>query len=92
MGLKEDLSGPQETPAILKDDGESTDNISDEESIDSDEEKSKFANSARPKNEDAESKRVRFQYFRVHININHININVCLVYFITVTKETSKRR
>lgn len=59
VGLKEDLSGPQNTPAILKDDGESTDE-SDEESIDSDEEKSKFANSARPKNEDAESKRVRF--------------------------------
>lgn len=58
VGLKEDLSGPQNTPAILKDDDcDSSDSISEEESIGSDE-KSKFSNSARPKNEDAESKRV----------------------------------
>lgn len=38
---------------------------SNEESDDSDEEKSKFTNSARPKNEDAESKRVRFKYLNI---------------------------
>lgn len=64
VGLKEDLSGPQNTPALLENkDGESTNDTSEEEEdIDTDEEKSKFANSARPKNEDAESKRVRFKY------------------------------
>lgn len=59
VGLKEDLSGPQNKPAILKDDDcDTSDSLSEgEESIDSDE-KSKFTNSARPKNEDAECKRV----------------------------------
>lgn len=64
VGLKEDLSGPQNTPTILENkDDESTNDSSEEEEedIDTDEEKSKFANSARPKNEDAESKRVRFK-------------------------------
>jgi len=61
VGLKDDLSGPQNTPAILEDDDSDDTNssTSEKESIDSDE-KSKFSNSARPKNEDAESKRVRF--------------------------------
>jgi RIO kinase 1 len=61
VGLKDDLSGPQNTPAILEDDDSDDTNssASENESIDSDE-KSKFTNSARPKNEDAESKRVRF--------------------------------
>lgn len=60
VGLKDDLSGPQNTPAILEDDCDDTNSsTSEKESIDSDE-KSKFSNSARPKNEDAESKRVRF--------------------------------
>lgn len=64
VGLKDDLSGPQNTPAILEnDDCNSTDDsTSDEESIDSDE-KSKFSNSARPKNEDADSKKVRYYNF-----------------------------
>lgn len=59
VGLKDDLSGPQNTPAILEDDDSDDGNssTSEKESIDSDE-KSKFSNSARPKNEDAESKRV----------------------------------
>lgn len=60
VGLKDDLSGPQNTPAILEnDDCDSTNSTSEEESIDSDE-KSKFSNSARPKNEDTDSKRVRY--------------------------------
>lgn len=60
VGLKDDLSGPQNTPAILEDDdSDDTNSTSENESIGSDE-KSKFSNSARPKNEDAESKRVRF--------------------------------
>jgi len=62
VGLKDDLSGPQNTPAILEDDDDSDDtnsSTSEKENTDSDE-KSKFTNSARPKNEDAESKRVRF--------------------------------
>ncbi|XP_060864181.1 serine/threonine-protein kinase RIO1 [Metopolophium dirhodum] len=60
VGLKDDLSGPQNTPAILEDDDSDDTNssTSEKESIDSDE-KSKFSNSARPKNEDAESKRLR---------------------------------
>lgn len=61
VGLKDDLSGPQNTPTILKnDDSDSSISISENES-DGSEEKSKFHNSARPKNEDSESKRVRFQ-------------------------------
>jgi len=61
VGLKDDLSGPQNTPAILEDDDSDDTNssTSEKESIGSDE-KSKFSNSARPKNEDAESKRVRY--------------------------------
>jgi len=60
VGLKDDLSGPQNTPAILKDhdSDDTSSSTSETESIDC-EEKSKFSNSARPKNEDAESKRVR---------------------------------
>lgn len=58
VGLKEDLSGPQNKPTILNDDDcDSSDSLSGEESIGSNE-KSKFSNSARPKNEDAECKRV----------------------------------
>jgi len=63
VGLKEDLSGPQNIPSILEnnnDNDDSANSISEEESNDSDEEKSKFTNSARPKNENADSKRVRF--------------------------------
>lgn len=53
VGLKDDLSGPQNTPAILEDDdSDDTNSTSENESIGSDE-KSKFSNSARPKNEDA---------------------------------------
>jgi len=53
VGLKDDLSGPQNTPAILEDDdSDDTNSTSEKESIVSDE-KSKFSNSARPKNEDA---------------------------------------
>lgn len=60
VGLKDDLSGPQNTPAILEDDdSDSSNSISEDESVGSNE-KSKFSNSARPKNEDAESKKVRF--------------------------------
>lgn len=61
VGLKDDLSGPQNTPAILENDDSDDTNSSksENESIDSGE-KSKFSNSARPRNEDAESKRVRF--------------------------------
>lgn len=61
VGLKDDLSGPQNTPAILENDDsdDTSSSTSETESIDCDE-KSKFSNSARPKNEDAESKRVRF--------------------------------
>lgn len=61
VGLKEDLSGPQSIPTILKnDDCDSSISISENES-DGFEEKSKFYNSSRPKNEDSESKRVKFQ-------------------------------
>ena len=61
VGLKDDLSGPQNIPSILEDENydDTKSSISEKESIDSDK-KSKFCNSARPKNEDAESKRVRF--------------------------------
>jgi len=60
VGLKDDLSGPQNTPAILQDDDSDCSNsMSEDESVGSNE-RSKFFNSARPKNEDAESKKVRF--------------------------------
>lgn len=63
VGLKDDLSGPQNIPTILEDDDcDSNVNISENESIGSNG-KSKFSSSARPKNEDAESKKVIFYSF-----------------------------
>lgn len=62
VGFKEDLSGPQNIPELLDDGSDGTISTSEEDNIDSDE-KSKFCNSARPKYEDIESKRVRFSYF-----------------------------
>ncbi|KAL4097209.1 hypothetical protein QTP88_022019 [Uroleucon formosanum] len=54
FGLKDDLSGHQNTPAVLEvdDSGDTNSSTSEKESNDSGE-KSKFSNSARPKNEDA---------------------------------------
>lgn len=60
VGLKEDLSGPQNIPVILENDDSDGTNSSSSEESDGSDEKSKFSNSARPKNEDADSKRVRF--------------------------------
>lgn len=60
VGLKEDLSGPQNTPAILENDDSDSSSCTTEENSADLNEKSKFSNSARPKNEDTESKRVRF--------------------------------
>lgn len=63
VGLKEDLSGPQNTPVILENDDSSDGTYcSSGEESDGSNEKSKFSNSARPKNEDADSKRVRFYF------------------------------
>jgi hypothetical protein len=55
FGLKDDLSGPQNTPVLFKnDDTDSSSTISEENSVNLDE-KSKFYDSARPKNEDTEA-------------------------------------
>lgn len=88
VGLKDDLSGPQNIPAILEDDNyDSSISISeDESSEESYEEKSKFSNSSRPKNEDTESKRVRFQL--ISGLCKTLIFYVCLL----VKEETSKRR
>ncbi|XP_050420622.1 serine/threonine-protein kinase RIO1 [Adelges cooleyi] len=58
VGLKEDLSGPQNIPTILENDSNVSSSASETES-DYSEEESKFINSSRPKNEDVESKRLR---------------------------------
>lgn len=63
VGLKEDLSGPQNTPAILEDDDCDSMASFSEEGSENFNDKSKFTNSARPKNEDSESKRVSFYCF-----------------------------
>lgn len=60
VGLKEDLSGPQEKPSLLNSSDESDTYDTESEDKSSDENKlSKFVNSARPKDETNEDKRVR---------------------------------
>ncbi|XP_050545817.1 serine/threonine-protein kinase RIO1-like [Daktulosphaira vitifoliae] len=59
VGLKDDLSGPQNIPAILDNViSSASSNISDFDN-ESSEETSNFVNSARPKDEDLESKKLR---------------------------------
>lgn len=66
VGLKEDLSGPQETPTLLdassSESGDSSDSNSDNESEDENQ-PTKFVNSARPKGETTDDKRVLFVLF-----------------------------
>ena len=60
VGLKDDLSGPQDKPSILNSSDESDESETESESESSDENKpSKFINSARPKGETTEDKKVK---------------------------------
>lgn len=60
VGLKDDLSGPQDKPAILNSSDEREESASESESESSDENKaSKFTSSARRKDETTEDKKVK---------------------------------
>lgn len=68
VGFKEDLSGPQHTPSLLADSSLSSSSDTDEsgdsesDNDDAEDKGSKFVNSARPKNESMDSKKVMKKY------------------------------